>query len=150
MKNKRQEKILSIIKEQIIVTQDDLQNSLLSFGFNVTQSTVSRDIRELKLVKDHDENGNYRYVSAERQGTSDQPLTNYRSIINSSVKSVNSAMNDVVIKCYTGMASSVCVAVDSIFGNSMLGSIAGDDTIFIVTHSTKEAVSLTNEIKKLI
>ena len=150
MKNKRQEKILSIIKEQIIVTQDDLQNALLSFGFNVTQSTVSRDIRELKLVKDHDENGNYRYVSAERQGTSDQPLTNYRSIINSSVKSVNSAMNDVVIKCYTGMASSVCVAVDSIFSGSMLGSIAGDDTIFIVTHSTQEAVSLTNEIKKLI
>lgn len=150
MKNKRQEKILSIIKEQIIVTQDDLQNALLSFGFNVTQSTVSRDIRELKLVKDHDENGNYRYVSAERQGTSDQPLTNYRSIINSSVKSVNCAMNDVVIKCYTGMASSVCVAVDSIFGNSMLGSIAGDDTIFIVTHSTQEAVALTNEIKKLI
>ena len=150
MKNKRQEKILSIIKEQIIVTQDDLQNALLSFGFNVTQSTVSRDIRELKLVKDHDENGNYRYVSAERQGNSDQPLTNYRSIISSSVKSVNSAMNDIVIKCYTGMASSVAVAVDSIFGNSMLGSIAGDDTIFIVTHSTQEAVSLTNEIKKLI
>lgn len=150
MKNKRQEKILSIIKEQIIVTQDDLQNALLSFGFNVTQSTVSRDIRELKLVKDHDENGNYRYVSAERQSNIDQPLTNYRSIISSSVKSVNSAMNDIVIKCYTGMASSVAVAVDSIFGNSMLGSIAGDDTIFIVTHSTQEAVSLTNEIKKLI
>ena len=150
MKNKRQEKILSIIKEQIIVTQDDLQNALLSFGFNVTQSTVSRDIRELKLVKDHDENGNYRYVSAERQGTSDQPLANYRSLIGSSVKSVNSAMNDVVIKCYTGMASSVCVAVDSIFSSSMLGSIAGDDTIFIVTHSTQEAIALTNEIKKLI
>lgn len=150
MKNKRQEKILSIIKEQIIVTQDDLQNALLSFGFNVTQSTVSRDIRELKLVKDHDENGNYRYVSAERQGTSDQPLANYRSLIGSSVKSVNSAMNDVVIKCYTGMASSVCVAVDSIFSSSMLGSIAGDDTIFIITHSTQEAIALTNEIKKLI
>ena len=59
-------------------------------------------------------------------------------------------MNDVVIKCYTGMASSVCVAVDSIFSSSMLGSIAGDDTIFIVTHSTQEAVALTNEIKKLI
>ena len=150
MKNKRQEKILSIIKEQIIVTQDDLQNALLSFGFNVTQSTVSRDIRELKLVKDHDENGNYRYVSAERQGTSDQPLANYRSLISSSVKSVSSAMNDVVIKCYTGMASSVCVAVDTIFSSSMLGSIAGDDTIFIVTHSTQEAIALTNEIKKLI
>lgn len=150
MKNKRQEKILSIIKEQIIVTQDDLQNALLSFGFNVTQSTVSRDIRELKLVKDHDENGNYRYVCAERQSNTDQPLSNYRSLISSSVKSVNSAMNDVVIKCYTGMASSVCVAVDSIFSSSMLGSIAGDDTIFIVTHSTQEAVALTNEIKKLI
>ena len=150
MKNKRQEKILSIIKEQIIVTQDDLQNALLSFGFNVTQSTVSRDIRELKLVKDHDENGYYRYVCAERQGNTDQPLANYRSLISSSVKSVNFAMNDVVIKCYTGMASSVCVAVDSIFSSSMLGSIAGDDTIFIVTHSTQEAVALTNEIKKLI
>ena len=63
MKDKRQEKILEIIKEQIILTQDDLQNALNKLGFSVTQSTVSRDIKELRLLKGHDQNGNYRYIS---------------------------------------------------------------------------------------
>lgn len=150
MKGKRQELILDIIKKNIILTQDELQIALLKHGFNVTQSTVSRDIKELKLHKGRDEAGNYRYISATSNDTDIKPLSNYRDIISNSVKSVDYAMNDVVVKCYNGMASSVCVAIDIIFGDKMLGSIAGDDTIFIVTHSTDEALQLSSEIKKII
>ena len=150
MKDKRQEVILDIISKNIILTQDDLQNALCKHGFSVTQSTVSRDIKELKLVKGRDEAGNYRYISAAKSDAELKPLTNYKEMIASSVRSVDCAMNDVVVKCYTGMASSVCVAVDIIFGDKMLGSIAGDDTIFIVTHSEKEAVLLCQEIEKII
>ncbi len=150
MKNKRQEKILEIIKDKVILTQDDLQNALLKFGFDVTQSTVSRDIKQLKLVKDHDEGGNYRYVSVERTNPDAAPASNFKTMISNSVRSVDYAVNDVVLKCYTGMASSVCVAIDALFSDVMLGSIAGDDTIFIVTHSEREAGQLAGYIKKLI
>ena len=150
MKSKRQELLLEIIKNNIIVTQDELQAALEKRGFHVTQSTVSRDIKELKLVKGHDELGNYRYIISVNLDAELKPFSNYGEIIASSVKNVDSAMNDVVVKCYNGMASGACVAIDVIFGDKMLGSIAGDDTIFIVTHSTEEAHLLCDEIKKII
>jgi transcriptional regulator of arginine metabolism len=149
LKNKRQQKILDLISENIIITQDELQNALTDAGFKVTQSTVSRDIKELRLVKGHDLEGNYRYISNENAATSEQPYNHYRELIVKSVKNVDFAMNNVVIKCYTGMASSVCVAIDTLFVNRMLGSLAGDDTIFIVTKSENESKLLTEEIKKL-
>ena len=150
MKGKRQEKILEIIKENIIFTQDDLQNILNSLGFKVTQSTVSRDIKELRLVKGHDQNGNYRYISSDARINEYQPLTHYRDIFSRSVVSVDNALNDIVVKCYNDMASSVCVAIDAMYGSRMLGSIAGDDTIFIVTRSTNDAISLAEEFKKMM
>ena len=150
MKGKRQERILEIIKENIIFTQDDLQNILNSLGFKVTQSTVSRDIKELRLVKGHDQNGNYRYISSDARINEYQPLTHYRNIFSRSVVSVDNALNDIVVKCYNGMASSVCVAIDAMYGSRMLGSIAGDDTIFIVTRSTNDAISLAEEFKKMM
>ena len=149
MKSKRQEAILELIKNKICLTQEDLQNELLNLGYDVTQSTVSRDIKELRLVKGHDLEGNYRYISNENAATSEQPYNHYRELIVKSVKNVDFAMNNVVIKCYTGMASSVCVAIDTLFVNRMLGSLAGDDTIFIVTKSENESKLLTEEIKKL-
>ena len=150
MKGKRQEKILEIIKDNIIFTQDDLQNILNSLGFKVTQSTVSRDIKELRLVKGHDQNGNYRYISSDNRVNDHQPLSHYREIFSRSVVSVDNALNDIVIKCYNGMASSVCVAIDAMFSGRMLGSIAGEDTIFIITRSTNDAVALSEEFKKMM
>ncbi len=150
MKGKRQEKILEIIKDNIIFTQDDLQNILNSLGFKVTQSTVSRDIKELRLVKGHDQNGNYRYISSDTRVNDHQPLSHYREIFSRSVVSVDNALNDIVIKCYNGMASSVCVAIDAMFSGRMLGSIAGEDTIFIITRSTNDAVALSEEFKKMM
>ncbi len=149
MKGKRQEIILEIIKENAILTQDDLQNALKSRGYNVTQSTVSRDIKELCLVKGHDDNGRYRYIVNNNQTADKQFLSHYNDIIYRSVISIDSAVNDIVIKCYNGMASSVCVAIDALYNNKMLGTIAGDDTIFIVTRSEREAKELAFEIKEI-
>lgn len=149
MKNKRQEKILEIIKNNIVLTQEDIQNALTKMGFTVTQSTVSRDIKELKLIKGHDSEGNYRYISAAKSGHS-KSLSHYYEMFKSSAVSVDCAVNDIVIRCHNGMASGACVAVDAIFGDRFLGTIAGDDTIFIVTRSVEDAIELTEEIKKMI
>lgn len=150
MKDKRQEKILEIIKNNVILTQDDLQNALRKLGFNITQSTVSRDIKELRLIKGHDSSGNYRYVNGDVNSDEQQPTSHYREIFSRYTISVEYSLNDVVIKCYNGMASSVCVAVDAMFKGMMLGTIAGEDTIFIVTHGTDEAEKLTLELKKMM
>lgn len=150
MKKKRQQKILEIIENNIVLTQDDIQNLLQEAGFKVTQSTVSRDIKELRLIKGHDAAGNYRYVSSQLKNTEKQSYAHYREIFSRYAISVECAMNDIVIKCVGGMASSVCVATDVMFKDMMLGTIAGEDTIFIVTHSPHEASQLANELKKLM
>jgi transcriptional regulator of arginine metabolism len=150
MKRKRQQKILEIIANNIVLTQDDLQNLLLAEGFEVTQSTVSRDIKELRLIKGHDASGNYRYVSSELRDTNKQAFSHYREIFSRYTTSVDYALNDIVVKCVSGMASSVCVALDAMYNDMMLGTIAGDDTIFIVTRSESQANALTIELKKMM
>lgn len=150
MKRKRQQKILEIIENNIVITQDEIQNLLLEEGFKATQSTVSRDIKELRLIKAHDADGNYRYVSSQIKNSERQSFAHYSEIFSRYAKSVEYALNDVVIKCMSGMASSVCVALDAMYNDMMLGTIAGDDTVFIVTHSEAHAAQLTNEIKKMM
>ncbi|MBE6810571.1 MAG: arginine repressor [Ruminococcaceae bacterium] len=150
MKRKRQQKILELITNNIVLTQDDLQNLLLNEGFEVTQSTVSRDIKELRLIKGHDSSGNYRYVSSELRDTNKQAFSHFRDIFSRYTKSVDFSLNDVVIKCVSGMASSVCVALDAMYSDMMLGTIAGDDTVFVVTRSEAQAAQLTNELKKMM
>ena len=147
MKGNRQEKILQIIKDRIILTQDDLQAALESEGYHVTQSTISRDIKRLRLVKGHDEKGNYRYIYGANSNDAGRDISHYRELFSKSVISVDHSLNDIVIKCYNGMASSVCVAVDSVFGNRMLGTIAGDDTIFIIARTADDAALLADELK---
>lgn len=149
MKSNRQEKILELIKKKIFLTQEDLQNELLSLGYNVTQSTVSRDIKELRIVKGHDSQGNYRYIANEPTATL-QNREHYRELFSRSVKSVAFSLNNVVIKCYTGMAQSACVTVDEMFGDMMLGSLAGDDTIIIVTGGEAQSARLVLELNKLL
>lgn len=147
MSGNRQEKILKIINERIILTQDDLQEALRREGYNVTQSTISRDIKRLRIVKGHDAQGNYRYIIAAKHGDTARDISRYREIFSKSVIGVDCALNDIVVKCENGMASSVCVAIDSAFGGRMLGTIAGDDTIFIIAKSEEDALSLTAELK---
>ncbi len=146
MKQTRQKQILEIIKSNIVLTQEDLQTELLNLGFDVTQSTVSRDIKELKLIKSHDKDGNYRYVANSfRSGDSTQ-----KNIFASAVVSVDYALNNVVIKCHTGLASGACVALDEMFHEYMLGSLAGDDTIIVVTRSTEHSKTLVQQINNIL
>lgn len=147
MKNKRQGEILSIIEQKVVNTQEDLQNELLALGYNVTQSTVSRDIKELRLIKSHDNQGNYRYVSA---AAKPQDTSHYHDLFVKSVKSVDYALNNVVIKTHSGMASTACVALDDMFGDMMLGSLAGDDTIIIVTRSEMHSKILIDKINNIL
>ncbi len=149
MKNKRQEQLLQLIKNQIITTQDELQDALLNLGFKVTQSTVSRDIKELRIVKAQDKNGVYRYlVAGGSQATHNG--SHYQEMFARAATDVLYSMNTVVVKCYPGMASSACVALDKLFSDMVLGSLAGDDTIFAVTASEQDSIILTKELKKLI
>ncbi len=150
MKGKRQEKILEIIKDQIIFTQEDLQNALNRLGFKATQSTVSRDIKELRLHKSHDEFGNYRYQSPVQKETGMGDMSRFRELFSGNVISIDYAMNDIVIKCYNGMAQSVCVAIDALYENTMLGSVAGDDTILIIVRSEEEARLFAAELNKML
>ncbi len=148
MKSKRQQKILELIEQNIMLTQEDVKLGLEKLGFEVTQSTVSRDIKELKLIKGRDRQGNYRYLS-HKQETNSHTDNQYEKMFRDGVKSFDFALNNVVIKCFGGMASSVCVAVDALFGSMMLGSLAGDDTIIIVTHSEEESHALVKELGKI-
>ncbi len=150
MKDNRQEKIIELIRKRIIFTQEDLQNALLEEGYRVTQSTVSRDIKELRLVKGHDGAGNYRYIMPESALPTEQSAAHYRELFKRSVRSVDYALNNVILKCDTGMASSACVSLDILYGDRMLGSLAGDDTVLIVTRSEEDSADLVQELKKLI
>ena len=150
MKNKRQEVLLKLIRDNVISTQEDLTEALINEGFSVTQSTVSRDIKTLRLVKTRDIDGNYRYVSTlDNSLRHDTNTEKYAEIFSHSAVSVRYAMNDVVIRCYSGMASSACVAVDSLYSEMIVGSLAGDDTVFIITENETMAQRLTESLKKL-
>ena len=150
MKTKRQQTIINIIENKIIETQEELQNELLNLGYDVTQSTVSRDIKELKLIKGHDTQGNYRYIANTPKTVNKQDLAHYMELFSRSVKSTDYALNNVVVKCHNGMASSACVAIDEMFNDMMVGSLAGDDTIIIVTKSESHSLTLLKELNKLI
>lgn len=150
MKSKRQEKIIELITNKVCLTQEDLQNGLMELGFEVTQSTVSRDIRELKLVKGRDENGCYRYLVNRNNNKQNSNLRHYHELFSKAVKEINYSLNNVVIKCYNGMASGACVIVDELFADLMLGSLAGDDTIIIVTSGELQSKELSDSLKKLL
>ena len=129
-------------------TQDELLTRLREEGFKATQATISRDIKDLRLVKTLGSDGKYRYVSASRSSTDIR--TNFSNLFSTSVNSIDVAQNLVVIKTLSGMAQAVCAALDSADYPSVVGTIAGDDTIFIACRTADLAVSLTEELKKLI
>ncbi len=148
MKSRRHAKILDIITEYPIETQDELLTRLKDEGYKATQATISRDIKDLRLVKTLGSDGKYRYVSASKNSTDIR--SNFSSLFASSVNSIDFAQNIVVIKTLSGMAQAVCAALDSNDYKAVVGTIAGDDTIFIACRSSQLAVNLTEELKKLI
>ena len=147
MKNKRQQALMQIIKDNIVETQDQLQALLLSNGYNITQATVSRDIKYLGIVKALDSLGNYRYTaSLAKNDHSDR----YTEILKNSTLSIRAAMNDVIIKCYSGTASAACAAIDNLFSDMFVGTLAGDDTILVITESTQAANEFVDVLNKTI
>lgn len=150
MKNRRQEVIIDLIQNNVLTTQDELQEALLNLGFQVTQSTVSRDIKELRIVKAQDRNGVYRYLVAGKSNESHRDRNHFEEMFAKSCIDVVYSMNTVIVKCYAGMASSACVALEQLFSDIILGSLAGDDTIFAITSGESDSILLTEKIKKLI
>ncbi|MDO5475713.1 MAG: arginine repressor [Eubacteriales bacterium] len=137
MKNKRHECILEIIHEMEISTQEELQKELKRRGFEVTQATVSRDIRRLRLVKQQTDNGKNVYAAA--AGREDLEKGRLLRLLKDSVRSVDFAQNILVIRTDAGMAMGSAAAIDGLSINGIIGCIAGDDTIMAVFRNTEEA-----------
>lgn len=148
MKVKRHQKIIEIIGEFNIETQDDLIEKLRNHGFEVTQATISRDIRELKLVKIAFEGGRYKYALPYNEDV--KISAKYRSILRETIVNVDCARNIVVIKTYSGMANATAAAIDAMDWSDVVGSIAGDDTVLMVMRSDEKAQELASRIKKVV
>ncbi len=150
-KEKRQKEILNIITSSSISTQQELQERLKEKGFETTQATISRDIKELSLIKAVSESGAYKYdipSSIKDRGKSPEEIL--KNIFQEAVVSVNSAMNIVVIKCNTGMAQAVCAKLDNAYFESIVGTIAGDDTVFAVLKSEEFAIEFAGMLNSLL
>lgn len=148
MKEKRHEKIIELINQYDIETQDELAEHLRNAGFQVTQATVSRDIRKLKLSKVPARDGKQKYALL--NGVQHQMSEKYVGILREAFVSMDSAQNILVIKTVSGMAMAVCAAIDSLKWNEVVGSIAGDDTIMCVIRSTDDAVKTMDKISKIV
>lgn len=148
MKTKRQTKILELIQKYDIETQEELSAYLTRDGFQVTQATVSRDIRELKLTKIAMDNGRQRYavLSDADTGMAERLVR----VLREGFVSMDYAGNILVIKTVSGMASAVGAAVDAIKLSEIIGSIAGDDTLMCVIRTEEDAVNIMNKLRKLV
>ena len=147
MKAKRHAKILGLIAEYAIDTQEELLRFLNENGFPITQATVSRDIRELHLVKVQKHDGGYKYST----NAHDAPDMSFKfhAVFTEAVLHISFAENIVVIKCYTGMANAACAALDSIRWPAVVGTLAGDDTIFCVMQTKTDAAAFVEKLSKL-
>ena len=147
MKLERHSKIVELIGKYEIGTQDELAEYLNREGFNVTQATVSRDIRELKLSKVQTESGKQRYVVLQNQdGLNDK----YIRVLRDSFMSMDMAQNILVIKTVEGMAMAAGVALDAIHFHEIVGCVAGDNTIFCAVRSVDDTIILMDKLKKLL
>ena len=148
MKKGRQEKILELINKYEIETQDELMEFLGEEGYMVTQATVSRDIRDLDLVKVAMPGGSYKYVVS---GVSKKQRGHAGAIshaIANTVISIKCAQNMIVIKTSAGMAQAIALTIDRIPDEDILGCVAGDDAIIVVTPDNDKAIEVAEKIKK--
>ena len=146
MKNARQQKILELIEKYDIDTQETLIERLREAGYIVTQTTVSRDIKQLSLVKGVTGRGTYKYVSPGAKTVNSAPVLN--SAITESIIHIEAAENIIVIKTLSGMANAVGVCIDSLHVSGVVGSVAGDDTILLVAKNSVVAGEIESELKK--
>ena len=149
MKGKRQQEILRIIEEQDIDTQDQLLAELRARGLQSTQATISRDIKQLRIIKELGPNGVYRYATAPKpaEHTFSAKLN---LIFRQCITSVDYAQNMIVVKTMPGLANGAASAIDKLNIPEMLGTLAGDDTCFVVLKDTQAAAELCAEIREQI
>ena len=145
MKNARQNKILELIDEYEISTQEALIQKLAEHGFDSTQTTISRDIRQLRLIKGPTGRGTYKYVAPEVRKGNDAP--GHNSALTDAVLKIEAAQNLIVIKTMAGMANAIAVCVDSLHIKDIIGSVAGDDTILLVFKTNEKADAVETELK---
>lgn len=148
MKTNRQSKIIEIIKKNEVETQDELSALLEKDGFRVTQATVSRDIRELKLTKIPTAGGRQKYAVI-----TDAPENlskKYERVLREGFLSMDMAQNILVIKTVSGMASAVCAAIDAMKMREIVGSIAGDDTIMCAIRTVDDTYAVMKKIRRIV
>ena len=148
-KKQRLSKILEIIKEKVVETQGQLTALLIDAGYDVTQATVSRDIKELHLIKVIDYAGRYRYALPGNEKEVDV-YARFTAVLKHVVITVQTAMNLVVIKTIAGSAQACAMAVETMNFENVVGVLAGDDTVFIAMHSAEDAKELVEKICEVV
>lgn len=147
MKKSRQEKIVEIIRDNDVETQEELAGRLCDAGFTVTQATVSRDIRELKLSKVSAGDGRQKYAVLKQGGG---PVEDkYFRVLRDGFSSVDMAQSILVVKTVSGMAMAVGAAIDALHFPEVVGCIAGDDAIFVAVRTAEETETLMEKLKSL-
>lgn len=149
MKTKRQAEILRIIEELDVETQDQLLAALKDRGMTSTQATISRDIKELHLVKELTNYGTYKYVVSGRKASMNY-AGRLRTIFKEGVTSFDRAQNIVVIRTMPGLASAACAAIDGMEIEDLVGSLAGDDTAILIMRDSEKAATFCDEIHKML
>lgn len=148
MKSERQNRILELVSQFEIETQEEMMERLRAEGYTVTQATVSRDLKELKLTKAMTAHGGYRY--ALNTGRTRMGAVHLNNAMADSIVQVDYSMNTVVIKTYPGLAQAVASAIDGLNMHSILGSVAGDDTIIVVTRDTESSAQISEKLYELM
>ena len=149
MKNDRQAMILEIISQENIETQEQLLSRLQARGINSTQATISRDIKQMHLIKQPAGQGVYRYAVSDNRNRLNF-AEKLRTIFRESITSIAYAQNIVVIKTMPGLASAACSALDNMELPYVVGSLAGDDTAFLLMKDTESAEAFCEEIKEML
>ena len=147
MKNARQNKILELIEVYEISTQEALIQKLAECGFESTQTTISRDIRQLRLIKGPTGRGTYKYVAPEVRHGNDAP--GHNSALIDAVVKIEAAENIIVVKTLAGMANAIAVCIDSLKISDIIGSVAGDDTILLVLKTSEKAETVEASLKNV-
>ena len=150
MKSKRQEKILELIHDHSVQTQEQLLDQLRQCGFHSTQATVSRDIRDLQLVKVADADGHYRYMPAAASGKVTHSPSRFEMIFRESVLKVDYAGHLVLVKCFSGMANAACEVFDAKQWNGVVGTLSGDDTFFILMRTEDGAAEICKSLQQYV
>ena len=149
MIEQRQNKILEIIKDFEIETQDELLEKLKSYGFESTQATISRDIKKLHLIKIQSQKSN-KYIYSMPAVDSQNFESKFKHIMKETIIGAQAAGNIVVVKTFSGMANAAAAAIDHLSKSSIIGSIAGDDTIFVVVGNESFAQTFAQELTTIL